>query len=91
MKSLNSKLKISLFFALCLALILSMSAFLTVNFAVADRAVTIDGEHNTNVLNKTDGANIWAHKDGSEYYLMAVLSSDDDAVNYRKNLAYEWS
>ncbi len=90
MKSLNSKLKISLFFALCLALILSMSAFLTVNFAFADRAVTIDGEHNTNVLNKTDGANIWAHKDGSEYYLMAVLSSDDDAVNYRKNLAYEW-
>lgn len=90
MKSLNSKLKISLFFALCLALIISLSAFFTVNYAYADRAVTIDGEHNTNVLNKTDGANIWAHKDGDEYYLLAVLASDDDAVSYRKNLAYEW-
>lgn len=84
------KLKLTIIFALALALMLSLGALFAVNFTYADRAVTINGVSGTNILNPIDGAELQAHKDGSQYYLAAVLSSDDAAVNYRKNLAYEW-
>lgn len=84
------KLKITLIFALALSLILSLGALFAINYSFADRAVTINGVSGTNILNPTDGAELQAHKDGTEYYLAAVINSDNGSVNYRKNLAYEW-
>ncbi len=89
MKSL--KLKMSLIVALAVAFIAALCVSFGLFAANADRSVTISG---SSVFYTAGGAEIWAHKetetDDSEYFSMFVLKDDGDAVNYRKNLAYNW-
>lgn len=92
MKSKNSvKLKFGLIAALFLALLISLASFLGVNFANADRNVTING---SSVFFTASNAEVWAHREGEDDaatdYTMFVFTDDDDAVNFRKNLAFKW-
>ncbi len=92
MKSL--KVKLSFIAVLALAALLSLAVLFNVNIARADRAVTVNGVSNTNILSVSDSstAKIRAHKEEAlnEYYTLLVLSSDTASINFRKNLAYHW-
>lgn len=69
----------------CIAVIAGLNFI----FASADsaRAVTISG---STIFVTSGGAEVWSHKDGDDYYTMFVLNDGDSAVEYRRNLAYEW-
>lgn len=81
----------SLIVALAVAFIATLCVSFGLFVANADRAVTVSG---SSVFYTAGGAEIWAHKetdsDDSEYFSTFVLRDEDDAVNYRKNLAYNW-
>lgn len=93
MKSL--KIRMCLIVALLFVFIAALGAFAGLT-ASADRNVTVSG---SSAFNTAGNAQVWAHRvenkdsegnDDPWYYTMFVFSSDDDAVNYRRNLAYKW-
>lgn len=93
------KIKFCLIIALALLAAVSVGAFFGITLSRADRAVTVGS---SNVFSVSGDARIWAHRvehktgsgdaetDDPYYYTMFVFENDDDAVNYRRNLAYEW-
>jgi len=89
------KLKLYLIFALAVAFVATMGVFLAGLCAKADRSVSLNG---SSIFYTSGDASVWAHKEtftqgeGSydEFYTMFVLKNETDAVNYRKNLAYNW-
>ena len=96
----NVKVKFCLIIALAFAFIASMGAFIGDITARANRYVTLSG---TSIFNTSGNAKIWAHKvenkiivddedevDDPYYYTMFTFEKDDDAVSYRRNLAYSW-
>lgn len=89
MKSL--RLKLLSILALAVAFAISLGLYVGVLCAGADRSVTISG---SSIFYTTGGAQVWSHEVAGEeensYYTMFVVSSDSDAVNYRRNLAYNW-
>lgn len=96
MKSL--KLKLCLIAALAAILFASLGAFVSLN-AFAERNVTIT---RASAFNAAGNAQVWAHKvekatepgaddiEDNWFYSMFVFTADDDAINYRRNLAYKW-
>ncbi len=78
---------------LALTLIMALSAFFTINFmpAKASGTVTVNG---TNVFTSTGDAEVIAHRQGdgedAKYYTMFTFADGEDAVSYRRNLAYNW-
>lgn len=89
MKSL--RLKLLSILALAVVFAVSLGLYVGVICASADRSVTISG---TSIFYTTGDAKVWSHEvagdEENSYYTMFVLSSDTDAVNYRRNLAYNW-
>lgn len=91
----TTKSKISLIISLVLAVMLSLAALFVINTgkgeAFAESNVTIS---NTNVFTASGQANVIAdkQKDGEDdvYYTMFTFAFKDDAVAYRRNLAYHW-
>lgn len=85
------KLKLTAVAALALGFIVAIGSFLGLNLARADRTVTISG---SSIFVTTANAQVWAHREGegddAKDYTMFVFSDDADAVNYRKDLAFEW-
>ncbi|MBD5632596.1 MAG: hypothetical protein HDP34_05145 [Clostridia bacterium] len=84
------KVKICLIAALCIALTATLLASVIL-FVKADRSVTVSG---SSIFTTAGSSEVWAHKDGtaddSPAYSMFVFKKDDDAVNYKKNLAFKW-
>lgn len=78
---------------LALTLLMALSAFFTINFmpAKASGTVTVNG---TNVFTSTGDAEVIAHRQGdgedAKYYTMFTFADGEDAVSYRRNLAYNW-
>lgn len=94
------KIKLCLILALALTLAATMGAFIGRITARANRYVTLSG---SSIFNTAGNAEIWAHRvenkiidenaqevDDPYYYTMFTFENDDDAVNYRRNLAYAW-
>lgn len=95
MKSVKSKLIPII--SLGAAAAVAVGTFFGLNFAKAERSVTVSG---STVFTTAANAEIWSHEvvktpaEGepavNDYYTMFVLKSDNDTVNFRKNLAYQW-
>ncbi|MCD8307373.1 MAG: hypothetical protein LUD51_03985 [Clostridia bacterium] len=92
----NTKLKKSILGALIALLVVCLAVTVGLNWNVisadAARSVTISG---STIFYTAEGAEVWSHQqqnaDGEdEYYTMFVLHDNEDAVKYRRNLAYEW-
>ncbi|MDE7265702.1 MAG: hypothetical protein K2N52_05460, partial [Clostridia bacterium] len=83
--------------ALAAAIIICLAAAMGSFIARATGTVTVSG---TNVFTASGEANVIADRqlkdtaeDGEEeyeYYTMFAFAYDDDAVSYRRNLAYNW-
>ncbi len=97
MKSKFKSFKLKLFAvaALFVALIASLGALLGINLASADRNVSITGA-STTLFAASGKAEVWAHTvegataEQNKYYSMFVFKENDDAISYKKNLAYKW-
>ncbi len=87
----SAKIKFGFCIALALAFLIALGAFFGITLARADRNVTISG---SSIFVTSSNAEVWAHKDGTgdtaKDYTMFAFTDNDDAVNYRKNLAYKW-
>lgn len=91
------KLRLSSVVALFVVFAAALGAFFGTGFrkASADRTVTV-GSTNIFTVSALDEAEVWSHKiageteEDDEYYTMLVVKQTDGAVNYRKNLAYNW-
>lgn len=94
------KIKLCLIIALAFTFIASAGAFIGRITAKANRYVTLSG---TSIFYTAGSAEIWAHRvehkipdetagevDDPYYYTMFTFETDDDAVSYRRNLAYSW-
>lgn len=78
--------------ALAVAFLVSVSAFLEINFSTAnaDRTVTVSANQIFSVSSSA-GAEVWSHQESEDdYYTMFVVKQTDGAVNYKRNLAYKW-
>lgn len=98
MKSTKSfKLKIVSVIALGLTFALTLGSFFGLTAANAARSVTVNG---SNVFTATGNAAVRSHEfelpaEGEEeakkeYYTSFVFKGEEDTVNYRKNLAFNW-
>ncbi|MCD8294382.1 MAG: hypothetical protein LUE27_03915 [Clostridia bacterium] len=88
----NTKLKKSIFVALIALLVVCLAVVAGLNLrfytASAARSVTISG---STIFYTAEDAEVWSHKESDdEFYTMFVLQNDEDAVKYRRNLAFEW-
>lgn len=85
------KIKFGLVAALSLGFLISVGSLFGINFARADRTVTVSG---SSIFVTSANAQVWAHRvgegDDAVDHTMFVFSDDEDAINYRKNLAYNW-
>ncbi|MDE7083250.1 MAG: hypothetical protein K2O89_06095 [Clostridia bacterium] len=97
MKSNNSiKLKFSLIIAFALSFLIAVGAFLGITLARADRTVSVSSSGGLSIFKDASNSNapIWAHEEGegddAKDFVMFVFEDDDDAVNYKKNLAFKW-
>lgn len=89
------RVRMCLIAALLFVLAAALGMFMGIK-ASAERPVTVSG---SSAFTTSANAQVWAHRvektdeegnDESEYYTMFAFSADDDAVNYRRNLAYKW-
>lgn len=87
----SGKIKLSLIIALALAFVATLCAFFLTTFAKAERNLSPSG---SSIFITTADAKIWVSRetvgDASEDYTMFALTKNGDAVNYRKDLAYNW-
>ncbi|MDE7329883.1 MAG: hypothetical protein K2N30_02140, partial [Clostridia bacterium] len=94
------KIRLIPIISLAAAALICIGAFFGLTVASADRTVTPSGASSSYTFTTVAGAEVWSHEvvgqasEGetalNEYYTMFVLKSDNDSVNYRKNLAYQW-
>ncbi len=89
MRSIRLKKLLLITLAALMTVCLAVVAGLRLDFASADseREVTLSG---STIFVTSNGAEVWSNKDGEDYYTTFVLTEDDDTVDYRRNLAYEW-
>ena len=87
-----TKYKLSIIM-LALVMLISLTAFFSLQSfkAHASGTVTVSG---TNVFTSSGEANVIAYKagdgDDAKYYTMFSFANNEDAVSYRRNLAYKW-
>ncbi|MDE6586552.1 MAG: hypothetical protein K2K80_07725, partial [Clostridia bacterium] len=80
--------------ALAIVAVITLSTMFGITVAKAERSQSVSG---SSVFITSGNAEVWSHKitavapeDKDEYYSMFVFKKNGDAVNYRKNLAYNW-